>query len=281
MDTSQNSLLGSEGVVGKIEFESFGKSRAYKLLLFADNKDHMRVLNKLKRLFSSNYIGIWHIQRDDNGNEIIEESGKKHAHLMLVFDNPVSWKNLVKRLNADPRFCMPIVLKPSGADEFVYKKCTIDGGYCYLTHVNTPDKEQYSVEDLWGSPALIDAARIAIVAYLARKSSLSACCVQAIQWIKRQQNIISYAEFTLWLAGTPYFKAGSSPLVRGALLDHNERIRDQLALMKRREFEVTNDAPVTFGSVAAVAGFDVRKFWKHDTFEDFFDPLADDDEVIF
>lgn len=265
----------------KIKFESFGKSRAYKLLLFADNKEHMRVLNKLKRVFASNYIGIWHIQRDDKGNEIIEESGKKHAHVMLVFTNPVSWKNLVKQLGSDPRFCMPIVLDPAGDDEFVYKKRNIEGGYCYLTHVNTPEKEQYEVKDLWGSPSLVDAANAAIVAYLARKSSLSVCCVHAINWIKRQSSVISFAEFTLWLAGTPYFKAGSSPLVRGALNEHNDRIRDQLAQAKRQAFEVTNDAPAAFGSVVAAAGFDVRKYWRHDTFEDFFDPLNDDGDVLF
>lgn len=267
--------------MSKIDFESYGKSRVYKLLLFADNKDHMRTLNKLKRIFNLNFIGIWHVQFDDAGNEIIEESGKKHAHVMLVFQNPVSWKNLVKKLNADPRFCMPIVLRPSGSDEFVYKKCTVEGGYCYLTHVNTPDKEQYDLSDLWGSQELIESARLAIVAYLSRKSSLSACCVQAIQWIRRQPGIISYAEFTLWLAGTPYFKAGSSPLVRGALLDHNERIRDQLAQNKRRGFEVSNDASVSYGSVSSVVGFDVHKYWKHDTFEDFFDPLNDDEDVMF
>ena len=265
--------------MSKIDFDTFGKTRAYKLLLFADNRDHMRVLNKLKRLYASNYIGIWHIQYDEKGEEVIDDSGKKHAHVMLVFDNPVSWKNLVKRLGAEPRFCMPIVLKPSGSDEFVYKKCSVDGGYCYLTHVNTPEKEQYTVDDLWGSSSLLEAARLAIVAYLARKSSLSACCVQAIRWIKMQHDIISYSEFTLWIAGTPYFKAGSSPLVRGALVEHNERIRDQLARNKRMEFEeVRNEHPVSFGSVAAVSGFDARKYWKLD---DFVDPFADDEDVMF
>lgn len=278
MDFAEDSVLGSEGVVGKIEFDSFGKSRAYKLLLFADNKEHMKTLNKLKRIYSERYVGIWHIQHDDSGEEIIDDSGKKHAHVMLVFDNPVSWKNLVKVLCADPRFCMPIVLKPSGSDEFIYKKCNVDGGYCYLTHVNSPDKEQYPVEALWGSPALLDAARLAIVAYLARKSALSECVVQAVRWIRQHSDFVSYSEFALWLAGTPYFKAGSSPLVRGALQEHNDRIRDQLANNRRDEL---SQSYAKYSSVQAASGFDVRGYWKHEQFEDFFDPLADDDEVIF
>ena len=76
--------------MSKIDFDTFGKTRAYKLLLFADNRDHMRVLNKLKRLYASNYIGIWHtearlgtqtLDKILPGNRIIKD--KHHMSMLL------------------------------------------------------------------------------------------------------------------------------------------------------------------------------------------------------
>ena len=56
------------------------RTRGYKLLLYADNPQHMRVLSHIRRDpdLRQWFVGCWHIQRDDEGREIVKGAGKKH-----------------------------------------------------------------------------------------------------------------------------------------------------------------------------------------------------------
>ena len=88
------------------------KTRVFKLLLFADNPHHMRILHRVQRLYADSYVGIWHTLHDDRGQELITGHGKKHAHVILNLDNPVYWRSICRKLGfvaaegePDYRFC--------------------------------------------------------------------------------------------------------------------------------------------------------------------------------
>lgn len=70
------------------------RCRGYKLLLYPDNKQHMDVLKRLRRHaeYSKRYVGIWHVQYNQEGNPILKGEGKKHAHIIVNHENPVYWR---------------------------------------------------------------------------------------------------------------------------------------------------------------------------------------------
>lgn len=191
------------------------RKRGYKLLLYADNREHMRVLHRVRRLdsFKNSYVGCWHVQYDDFGKEIVSGHDKKHCHLILSFPNPRYWSGVLSALDISEQFCRPIGLE----------RDTIEGGYVYLIHANAPDKEQYSVSDLWGSPDKVEAAEAAITAYKLRHISLSESMLAIRAWVNEQYGrIITYSDFVLWACSTPYVRtACSNSLVRELIKAHN------------------------------------------------------------
>lgn len=272
------------------------KTRAYKLLLYPDNVQHMKVLRTLQRHseYSQKYVGIWHTLHDDDGNEILQGHGKKHAHLLVNLENPVWWQSFAKNLgfvdgegSVDCRFCMPISVNIDQSGKFVKDgRSSLERGYCYLIHLNTPDKEQYSCTDLWGAESMIEDAQKAVDVYLSRNLSMSVCVYMALDWIRLQKAYVSFTQFTEWLCGTPYFKCQSSPLVR-AVLDENNRHYMRLAqkqaesFRSREKFEQASGVP-QFGvvprSTGIVCGCNV---YQLDEFEDIEDrPDANDGGIL-
>lgn len=209
------------------------KTRVYKLLLYADNSQQMRVLRRIRRLYPDNYIGIWHIQRDDKGHELIKGQGKKHAHVILNLDNPVYWRSLCRKIGLltaegepDYRFCWALGYRYT--DHLEQRSETLKGAYVYLTHTNAPLKEQYDAARLFGAPDLIKDAAAAILAYQMRNMTMSQAVVMALQWIDAQEGkVVKMSAFGYWICSTPYFKAASSPVVRAAIQEHNQVVYDQ------------------------------------------------------
>lgn len=220
------------------------KTRAYKLLLYPDNKQHMQVLHTIQRNkeLSQSYIGIWHTLYDSSGKEIISGSGKKHAHLLVYNKNPVWWGSFCKTVGfvhgdtVDCRFCMPINVNFDGFGRFVKDgRASLSRGFCYLIHLNTPDKEQYTLRDCFGSTEMIENAGKAIDEYLMRNISMRECVYMVYDWIMMQDSFISYEKFISWICTTPYFKAQSSPLIRTLIDERNRYILKQKALKKNEK----------------------------------------------
>lgn len=203
------------------------KTRAYKLLLYPDNMQHMRVLHTLKNhpVYSKYYVGIWHKLQDEKTNEeVMKGHGKKHTHIIVNLPNPVWWSSFCNNLGVQPRFCMPISVEIEEKTGKFYKdgRSSVDRGYVYLIHLNAPDKEEYTVNDLWGAQEMIENAISACDVYLMRNISMSRCVFMALDWIRSQESFISWSAFADWICKTPYFKAQSSPLVRAVLDEHNK-----------------------------------------------------------
>lgn len=208
------------------------RTRGYKLLLYADNPQHMRVLSHIRRDpdLRQWFVGCWHIQRDDEGCEIIKGAGKKHAHIVLDFPNARYWHNVCRTVGlvssegaADPQFCRAIGYNEDGSR--TRRKETVRGGYVYLIHANKPEAEQYSVSDLFGAPAKLEDARAAIVAYQMRNVSLSDSLLAIREWVISQYGqIITPAVFVKWVTSTPYVRSASNPWVRQLIDSHNQAI---------------------------------------------------------
>lgn len=213
------------------------RKRGYKLLLYADNRRHMQVLARIRRQedFKRSYVGCWHIQYDSSGSEIVTGKDKKHCHVILSFDNPRYWSGVCRSLGLisdsgepDTQFCRPIGLE----------RDTIEGGMIYLIHANAPDKEQYSVSDLFGAPVMVEAAERAIVGYQLRHISLSESLTAINDWVNSQfGKIITWNHYVQWLVTTPYVRTGASnSLVRELIKAHNHKIATAENREKMSEF---------------------------------------------
>lgn len=198
------------------------KTRYYKLLLYADNAQHVQALEVIKEYPKApkpDYIGIAHKLYDDLGNVILEGEGKLHYHVYLAFVNPV-WVSAVCKIlgllkddgTSDVQFIRPITGR-------------FDNALVYLTHTNAPDKEQYTAADLFGTPALIERQKRACVKYERKEIDVADSVLHILDWIQEQRGeIITMYAFGRWVCQTPYFRGAASPIVRGAIEEHNQRI---------------------------------------------------------
>ena len=114
------------------------KTRSFRLMLYPDDSSHMKSFKKIQRDsdFNKWYVGIWHT------------SGKKHTHILLHFQNPRSWYQLLKDLDISERWCRPIGYKPSNKNENEWIRCPKQDNWekaCfYLPHWSDLEKEQYN-----------------------------------------------------------------------------------------------------------------------------------------
>lgn len=208
------------------------RTRGYKLLLYADNPLHMRVLSRIRRDpdLRQWYVGCWHIQRDKDGCEIVTGAGKKHVHIILDFPNPRYWHNVCRTVGlvtaegaVDPQFCRAIGYEEDGSKS--KRKQTVNGGYVYLVHANKPDAEQYLAADLFGDPVKLEDARAAIVAYQMRNITLSESLSAIRKWINEQYGkIVTPDSFVAWVTQTPYVRSAQNPWVNRMIESHNARI---------------------------------------------------------
>ena len=196
-----------------------------RLLLYADNEQHMNLLDRIQNdssLFSSStqwgYIGIAHSSFDDDGVEILDGDGKKHYHVYLSFKYPMRIKSLCNRFG---------FFDGSGSPDDSFVRC-INGNFenalVYLTHINSPDKEQYSFDDLFGTPDLLRQYSVAELNYqskhIDKRSALAAC----MYWINSQRDIISSNDMLQYLLKSPYFSIRNEKWLWEIWNSHNSKI---------------------------------------------------------
>ena len=116
------------------------RSRYFKLLLYPDNAQHKLLIDNILRgyyIFDEStvwdYIGILHTSFDDDG-----KPEKPHYHFYLCFKYAMRTVALCRRFGFFTDAGMP-------DDQFV-RVITgdFDNALVYLTHLNCPDKEQYT-----------------------------------------------------------------------------------------------------------------------------------------
>lgn len=185
------------------------QSRNFKFLLYPDNQVHVDALAYIMKTYSDSYIGITHDANPD---------AKPHTHLVLSLQTPKMLKTIAKECGfvsdlgePDCQFVRPV---DGRLDRFLV----------YLTHLDQPDKEQYPASQLFGSPGMLAAYGKAATKFMRNEFDMSDCVLACLDWIKMQEGVIRVSGFARWICGTPYFKAGASPLVRAAICEHNQLI---------------------------------------------------------
>lgn len=198
------------------------RAHNYKVLLYADNPDHMRTLALIRSYRHKSggfeYCGIWHIEKDENGLELLSGEHKKHAHLLLHFDSAQRWLPLCARFHISERFFRPIGYDNSGE--------TLEKGYIYLTHYRYPEKTQFSPHDIFGTWSAREKAIIANLRVAAAGLSMQDCVFAITLWIEKQEGVITQTQLLRWVRTyTPYFKGLQHKLVYRVLDEHNAQVR--------------------------------------------------------
>lgn len=206
--------------------------RSFRFMLYPDNYDHMRTFKIIQRSRAFKYIhaGIWHT------------SGKKHCHLILRFDSPHSWYQLLKDTSCDDRFCRPIGYMVDKKNPDKWRRCaknkdSFELACAYLPHFTDQEKEQYSVKDIFGNPPFVDVVRNHAIQYKSRNISQAECLQAARTWIVSNfGKRITSSMFMQWVTNSPYMKIVNSGLVQRMIEEHNYTVAYQES--RRDEFDI-------------------------------------------
>lgn len=185
------------------------QSRNFKVLLYPDNPDHVRILDTLQSTFTE-HIGILH---DAN------EERKEHYHVGFKLEKPLQLGTICRKLGMVDDMGLPDL-------QFI-RVCDgrFDRFLVYLTHLDDQNKEQYAASELFGSSALLSDYGRAATRWMRQEFDMSDCVLACIDWMRgRGDQIITMTGFARWICNTPYFRASSSPLVRACIMEHNNRI---------------------------------------------------------
>ena len=185
------------------------QSRNFKFLLYPDNPQHMQALDMIKMMYP-NHIGILHNENPER---------KEHYHVAVALEKPKRLKTIAKEVG---------LLSDLGEPDCQFVRIC-DGRLSrfliYLTHLDQPDKEQYSPDRLFGSASMLADYGKAATKFLRNEFDMADCVLACLDWIKgNSDNIVTMTGFARWVCMTPYFKASSSPLVRACIEEHNQRI---------------------------------------------------------
>ena len=184
-------------------------SRNFKLLLYPDNSQHVEAFTRIQSLYPE-HLGILH-----HGIE----GGKDHWHIAVtVGDTPCRVGTLCRKLGL-----LTEQLEPD--TQFVRLIGGRIGGFLvYLTHLSEPDKEQYSASDLFGSSSMLAEYGRAASKLQRKEIDTQDCVLAVLDWLKWQEGVVRLSQFARWICNSPYFKCANSPLVRGLIQEHNEKI---------------------------------------------------------
>lgn len=212
---------------GLIRVNPNEQHRSYSFLLYPDNEKHVAALSALRDTFS--HVGILHyivdttlVSKNDSG-VIIEGQGKPHNHVYTFHEYPVKISTICNVCgfvdssgNIDTQFVRPLSVKRGryGADDALG----------YLIHFNSPDKESYSITDLFGTRDCVLKAEQAVVRLARAQYDMPDSIRGCLSWISKQTDIITAFQFGHWITGSPYFKASNSWIVRECIAQHNQRI---------------------------------------------------------
>lgn len=228
----------------------------WKLLLYPDNEIHLSVMDNIERLYPDSFLYCQHRNYDEDGHVITEGSGKLHVHYGLITDI-VDRKRAIRRGS----LCKLLgLVDESGLPEFRFLR-PVYGRMCkflpYLTHRNSPDKEQYPDSELVGSPLMMAEYRKGAIEYEGQLLEVRECVSAVLEWIWSHDKKVSYSDFAKWICKTPFFRVRNDRLVVACLEEHNARIA-------QREFEaIQNSQPAYQEQLQMVSGG--RSVWLGDT----------------
>lgn len=198
------------------------KTRNFMLLLYPDNPVHVSAADLIEGWHNPkrpiDYISIMHHDYDIEGEEIKEGEGKPHYHYIVTFQNPAYQSAFAKKLGLLTDLGEPDV-------RFVQPCRNLDQSLLYLTHVQYPDKEQYSPSDLRGSPALISRYNRAFSIYLEKKKVTVREALWAFRdWVRHKKTPISAQDVVEWLVSSPYCRFRNERLFYEMVREHNEEL---------------------------------------------------------
>lgn len=127
------------------------QARVWVCILYPDNENENKAIKIISDLPGS--ICMYHKDIYDDENNIIS---KKHCHCILQYNDPKWLSTVLKDLNLfndldDEGYCIHEHLFKKLKD-IKYKSVK---EYCiYLTHINEPDKERYSIDEFFGTDYL-------------------------------------------------------------------------------------------------------------------------------
>lgn len=116
--------------MGKVK-ESDIRSRCYHLILYPDDKEHVKAVDLITNHY--NYAIILHDKDFIDGSTELYK--KAHWHVILYFNNPKYLKPLAEELGITSNYIAPDELKK---------------GLEYLIHKNHKNKYQYDIEEVSG-----------------------------------------------------------------------------------------------------------------------------------
>lgn len=204
------------------------RSRSFRFLLYPENISHLYTMDKLCNSDETrnNVIWIRHRYQLEDGTEDIHGVsglGKSHWHVYLKFDNARSSDEILKFAEVEPRFLQQITGR-------------FENALVYLLHRNTPEKEQYSLDDLGGAAWLLDDARKAVLRFEENNIPMSQAVCALIDWIDSNFSLfVSAGDLARFAADNGLFKACQHPLTRIALQEHNEKV--SRALRRKQELQ--------------------------------------------
>lgn len=194
------------------------RSRYFRVLLYPDNPSHAAALEIIKDRYANSYVGIVH--------RAIPDIEKEHIHIVLWFDNPRRTESICRVLGfvdptdlPDDKFVRAVVKSAKRRSDRQLRDCCI-----YLIHKNAPEKEQYDISDLFGSPDLIEWVRKQVIKYDLHELDMSDSVMGVLEWISHQEGYISAVSFGRWLCQSPYFRANNTRIVWAVLKEHNVKI---------------------------------------------------------
>ena len=201
------------------------RSRYFKLLMYPDNPKHKLLIDNLLGgyyIFDDStvwdYIGIKHQTFDGDDT-------KPHYHFYLMFKYAMRTVALCRRFDFFTDSGLP-------DDQFV-RVITgdFDNALVYLTHLNTPDKEQYNESDLLGSFDMKQLYHKAALKYTTKHFDKRDAFYQVQKWISAQPGIISAHQMLSFLLKHECFAIRNEPWLKTLWSEHNSR----LAYFARKE----------------------------------------------
>lgn len=199
------------------------RSRNIALLLYPDNDLHSLIIPKLIQhdslLFDSGtnweIIGIKHCSLGDS-----DFCTKEHYHICLVFENPMYIRSICHR------FCF---FTDDGLPDDKFVRCIkgrkgLENAVLYLTHLTKPEKEQYSVSDLFGSARLRAFYDRSALNWITKNTDKRDIFSEVRLWLSQQQGIVTSFQMVDYLITHCAFSIRNESWLREMWREHNSRL---------------------------------------------------------
>lgn len=194
------------------------RSRNFRLLLYADNDMHSELLYQIRYNIDAlglpddrRYIGIMH---DGDSEGLV----KSHYHVYLMFTYPQWTKSLCRKLG--------FVNDADEPDDQFLRVIDgrLDNALVYLTHLNSPDKEQYERSDLFASGA--DVLKLyddAVIRYQSRHIDKRLLFREVVEWLDKQEGLVSARQLLEYLLTHGCYSVRNESWLRTVWSEHNSR----------------------------------------------------------